>query len=208
MMSVSRPPRRAFISLLSCVAAGGLLAACSSSSAVTNYDLTAPRQVRAGSSAVGQIAVAEPSAVQPLETDKIIVKETSGAVSSLGGGQWADRLPRLIQSRLIQTFENSSGLKAVSRPGDRVTPDFQLNSELRAFQIDAATGQAVVGMSAKLVNDRSGRIATTRVFTARVPVGTINAANAAQALDRALSIVLLDIVRYVGTGRSTAAPST
>ena len=100
------------------------------------------------------------------------------------------------------------GLRAVARPGGGVTPDFQLASELRAFQIDAATGQAVVEMSIKLVHDRSGRIATTRVFTGRVPVGTIDAANAAQALDRALSIVLLDVVRYVGSGRSISVPST
>jgi cholesterol transport system auxiliary component len=208
MMSLKRPRRRAFTSLLSCAALAGLAAACSSSSSVTNYDLTAPRQVRAGSSAVGQIAVSEPAAVQPLETDRIIVKESSGAVSSVSGGQWADRLPRLVQSRLIQTFENSSGLKAVTRPGSGVTPDFLLNSELRAFQIEADTSQAVVEMSVKLVNDRSGRIATTRIFTGRVPVGTVDAANAAQALDRALSLVLLDIVRYVGTGRPAEAPST
>jgi cholesterol transport system auxiliary component len=208
MMSLKRPPPRALTSLLCCAGLAALVAACGSSSAVTNFDLSAPRQVRAGSSAAGQIVVAEPAAVQPLESDRIIVKEANGAVSSIGGGQWADRLPRLIQSRLIQTFENSSGLKAVARPGAGVTPDFQLTGELRAFQIDAPSGQAVVEMSVKLVNDRSGRIATTRVFTARVPVGAIDAANAAQALDRALSIVLLDIVRYVGTARVASEPST
>jgi cholesterol transport system auxiliary component len=208
MMSVRRPPRRAYTLVLSCALIAALAAGCSSSSPLTNFDLTAPRQVRAGSGAVGQIVVTEPGAVQPLESDRIIVKEANGAVSSLGGGQWADRLPRLVQSRLIQTFENSSGLKAVARPGGGVTPDFQLTSELRAFQIDAPTGQAVVELSVKLVQDRSGRIASTRVFTGRVPVGTIDAANAAQALDRALSIVLLDIVRHVGTGKAAGEPST
>jgi cholesterol transport system auxiliary component len=208
MMSLKRPPRRAFTSLLACVGAAALVAACSSSSSVTNYDLTAPRQVRAGSTALGQIAVGEPAAVQPLESDRIVVREASGAVSSVPGGQWADRLPRLVQSRLIQTFENSSGLKAVSRPGSGVTPDYQLTSELRAFQIDAAAGQAVVEMSIKLVHDRSGRIATTRIFAGRVPVGKVDATNAVQALDRALGIVLLDIVRYVGSARAADAPAT
>ena len=206
-MSVPRPSRRAFTSALSCVALAALVGACGSSAAVPNFDLTAPRQVRAGGAA-GQIVVAEPAAVQPLESERIIVKDASGAVASVGGGQWADRLPRLVQSRLIQTFENSSNLKAVGRPGDRATPDFLLNSELRAFQIDATTGQAVVEMSIKLTDDRSGRIATTRIFTGRVPVGTIDAPNAAKALDRALSIVLLGIVRHVGTGVSVNAPFT
>ena len=203
-MSDPRPSRRALIPALSSVALAALAGACSSSGPVANYDLTAPRQIRGGS-AVGQIAVAEPSAVQPLDTDRIIVKEANGAVSSLGGGQWADRLPRLIQSRLIQTFENTSRIK-VSRPGDRVTADYQLNSELRAFQVDGATGEAFVQMSAKLINDRNGRIAISRIFTARVPVGTIDAANAAQALDRALSSVLLDITRWIGTAPRLDSP--
>ena len=206
-MVFSRPSRRSFTSTLSCVGLAALVAACSSSAAVTNYDLTAPRQVRAGSSALGQIVVAEPAAVQPLESDRIVVREASGAVSSVPGGQWADRLPRLVQSRLIQTFENSTGLKAVSRPGSGVTPDFQLTGELRAFQIDASANQAVVEMSVKLVS-QNGRIATTRVFSSRVPVGTIDAASAAQALDRALSNVLVSIVRYVGTARAADEAST
>ena len=54
----------------------------------------------------------------------------------------------------------------------------------------------------RLVDDRAGRIANARVFTARVPVAAVDAGNAAQALDRALSIVLLDIVRWVGTGHA------
>jgi cholesterol transport system auxiliary component len=151
--------------------------------------------------------VAEPVAVQALEADRILVKDSSGAISFVGGAQWADRLPRLIQARLIQTFENASRIKAVSRPTDRITPDYQLTSEIRAFQIDAARNQALVEMSVKLVNDRSGRIATARVFSARSAVQTINAENAAKALDRALSSVLLQIVRWVGTGEAPTESS-
>ena len=55
-------------------------------------------------------------------------------------------------------------------------------------------------MSAKAVDDRTGRITNARVFNARVPVAAIDAGNAARALDRGLSIVLLSIVRWVGTG--------
>src|SRR5919112_184429 len=104
MMSLPRSPGRAYFSLLTCL--------------VVAY-------LAGGGSAVGQVAVAEPAAVQPLESEKIVIKDANGAVAAVGGGQWADRLPRLVQSRLIQTFENSSGLKAVGRPGDRATPDFQ-----------------------------------------------------------------------------------
>jgi len=190
-------------------AALAALAGACSSSPPTTYDLSAPRQgARGGGGLTAQIAVAEPVAVQALEAERILVKDSSGAISFLGGAQWADRLPRLIQARLIQTFENASRIKAVSRPTDRITPDYQLTSEIRAFQIDAGSNQAVVEMSVKLVNDRSGRIATARVFSARSAVQTINAENAAKALDRALSSVLLQIVRWVGTGQAPTAESS
>ena len=180
--------------------ASALAAACSST-APTTFDLTAPRQRAGGGGAIGgQVVVAEPTAIQTFEADRIIVKDPNGSVSFLGGGQWADRLPRLVQARLIQTFENSSRIRAVSRPGDRITADYQLNTELRAFQISTGSKEALVEISAKVVNDKSGRIGAARVFTARVPVATIDAPNAAQALDKALSTVLLQIVRWVGAG--------
>ena len=181
------------------LAAGLLAAGCTSSSSPTTFDLTAPTQGLRASGLSGQVVVAEPVTVQPLEAERIIVRDASGAVSFLGGGQWADRLPRLVQARLIQTFENGSRLKAVSRPGDRIQADYLLNTELRAFQIAAPANEALVEISARLVNDRSGRIVRSRVFSARVPVGSLDAANAAQALDRALSSVLVDMVRWLGS---------
>jgi cholesterol transport system auxiliary component len=197
-----RPSRRAVLRVLTGAAIAAVAAACSTSPSPTTFDLTAPRQRVGGGDAMGGqvVVVPEPVAIQVLEAERIIVKDANGAVSFLGGAQWADRLPRLVQARLIQTFENASRIRAVGRPGDRIVADYHLNSEIRAFQIDAATGQAVVELSAKLVNDRSGRVALARVFTGRVPVATIDAGNAAQALDRALSIVLLAVVRWVSAG--------
>src|SRR4051812_26177323 len=192
------PPVR----LLAAAVLAAFASACASSPPPMTFDLTAPRQKVRGGSVEGQVAVAEPVAIQVFEAERILVKDAANAVSFLGGGQWADRLPRLIQARIVQTFENASRLKAVSRTGDRITADYLLSTEIRAFQIDAAVGEAVVEISAKVVDDRSGRIANARVFTARVPVAAVDPANVAQALDRALSIVLLDIVRWVGTGHA------
>ena len=201
---VRRPPalRLPARRLLPAILVGLLVAACGSGPAPTTYDLSAPRAGgRFGGAVSGQIVVAEPAAIQTLEAEKIIAKDQAGAVSFIGGGQWADRLPRLIQARLIETFENSSKLKAVGRPGERVSPDYVLNTEIRAFQISSADGEAVVELSGRLVQDRTGRIVAGRVFSSREPVAKVDAGSAAQALDAALSRVLLDIVRWAGTGR-------
>ncbi len=139
----------------------------------------------------------EPAALQQLSTQQILVKDTSGSVSFIGGGQWADNLPRLIQTRLINTFENSSQLRGVSRPSSGAVADVQLVSELRRFEIATPDNQAVAEISVKIVSDRDGRIVNGRIFRANIPASAIDAPNAARALDEALSVVMLDIVRWV-----------
>jgi cholesterol transport system auxiliary component len=174
----------------------GLVGGCSSAPS-TAFDLTAPRgQIRAASLA-GQLAVAEPSALQPLEDDRILVRDAAGSLSILSGGRWSDRLPRLLQSRIVQTFENATKSRSVSRVGDGITAQYQLTTDLRAFQLDASQGQAVVDIFAKVVDVSSGKILKARRFNTRVPVGSANAGEVAQALDRALAMALIEIVRWV-----------
>lgn len=189
----------AVAALLTSVLAG--VAGCSSAP-VTAFDLSAPGQPsRAGGGVAGQLVVVEPVALAPLEGERILVQDASGAVSNLGGGQWSDRLPRLVQARLIQTFENGSRLRAAARPGDGVIAEYQLATELRAFQLDAATGEAFVEISAKVIALPAGKIVRARVFTAREPAGTSTALDVTQALDRASGTVFLDIARWMTGGR-------
>lgn len=174
------------------------------SSPKTAYDLSAPRgAARAGGS--GQVVVAEPSALQAYESERIAVKDAAGTLSTLPDAQWADRLPRLVQTRLIQTFENGGRARA-SRPGDGVTPDGQLNLDLRAFQLDTGRGEVVVEIFAKLIDARSGRVARARLFSGRAPVGSANPAEVAPALDRVSSRIFGDIARWVGSGPQPAPP--
>ncbi|MCB5176548.1 ABC-type transport auxiliary lipoprotein family protein [Microvirga lenta] len=171
--------------------------ACSSAPAPTTYDLSAPTSRIRGASGV-QVLVAEPSALQVLSEQQILVKDTTtGAISFLGGGQWADDLPRLVQTKLINTFENSSQIRGVARPSSGAVADVQLVSELRSFEIATPSNEAVVEIAVKIVNDANGRIVNGRIFRARAPVVAIDAPNAVRGLDEALSVAMLDIVRWV-----------
>lgn len=196
--SVSFPPTelRPLRRLMPVVLLAALAGACSSGPAPTSYDLSAPTSRIRGAAGV-QVLVNEPAALQTLSSQQILVKDASGTVSFLGGGQWADNLPRLIQTRLINTFENASQLRGVSRPSSGAVADVQLVSELRSFEIATPSNEAVVEISVKIVSDQSGRIVNGRIFRARAPVAAVDAPNAARALDEALSTVMLDIVRWV-----------
>lgn len=172
------------------------LAGCGGGATPTTFDLSAPRDFGRLKGSRAAIVVNEPTTVQTLDSDRLIVKDSTGALSFLGGSQWADRVPKLVQIRLIQTFENGSRITSVSRPGERIVPDYQLNTDIRAFNIDAASGSAVVEVTAKLVTDRTGHIQRAKLFSARVPASAVDGAAAAQALDQALSQVLVQIVRW------------
>lgn len=172
------------------------LAGCASGTAPATYDLTAPRDGIVSGRGRALLIVAEPQALQALDSNRIIVMTSDGGIAYLPEVQWSDRLPKLLQVRLIQTFENGSRIRAVGRPGDRLVPAAQLNSEIRRFGIENASGEAVIELSVKIVNDRTGRILAGQVFTSRVPAGGASGAGAIAALDQATQALLRDVVRW------------
>ena len=177
-----------------------LLGACStliSSPTLATYDLTAPTQVAAGGNGRAQIMVAEPTALQAINSERILVHPPGGEITYLPGAQWADRLPALVQARLIQTFENAHRIGMVGRPDDKFTPDDVLSTDIRDFQIEAGGGPvAVVTIAARIVNQRTGRISAANLFSARVPAPGTNGQQATAALDQALRKVLVDILAW------------
>ena len=194
-MSPSLRPIRSLSGLVVVLLAGGL-AACSTP-APSTFDLTAPSDVRAARGSGAQLVVAAPTALQVIDSDRIMVRGRAGEVSYLPGVQWADRLPSLVQTRLIQTFENAHRIGSVGRPDDKIVPDATLVTEIRSFEIDASAGAtARVEISAKLVGESTGRIRAARLFSAGVPAAGLTGPQASAALDQALHEVLRDVVAW------------
>ena len=171
-----------------------LLAGCGASPLAT-FDLSAPAAGVKARSARGVLVIPEPAAPAPADTDRIVVRTGPSAVAVIKGAQWTERLPRLLQSRLIQTFENAKLLRSVSRPGDGVSPDRALAWDVRRFEMDTATGQAVVDISVKIL-DSSGRVLAGQIFTAQTPGDANQGATASIALDAASNQVLRQIVAW------------
>ncbi|MGQ3674105.1 ABC-type transport auxiliary lipoprotein family protein [Xanthobacter sp. TB0139] len=173
------------------------VAACGSMP-VPTYNLSAPGDFSAGGRGRGQLVVAMPSALAVLNTDKIVVEPGGGQVAYLGNAQWVDQLPPLLQARIIQSFENGSNLRRVARPGDGVTADYQLLTDIRAFGLHMTEEgpRAVVEVSAKVVNNRSGAITAAKVFKASVPAASTSGEAVTQALDTASDEVLVSLVSW------------
>ena len=167
------------------------------------FDLTAATAFpRHGGPSRGQLIVGEPTALAILDSERIVVRPAQGELAYLGNSQWSDRLPKLLQARIVQSFENASRLRAVGRPGDRVTADYQLVTDVRAFQVSVADNGvfAEVEISAKIVADRSGRIVAARVFRATLPAASSEPPAAVAALDDAFHRVVVDLVLWAVRG--------
>ena len=121
---------------------------------------------------------------------------------SINNAQWSDTIPKLLQARIVQSFENSNYLAAVARPMEGLTADYQLAIDVRSFQVSnapdlaaqRATGpMAHVGFAAKILGD-NGRIIGSRTFDTVVPTPDLDAVGAAAAIDKAFAKAATDLV--------------
>ena len=183
-------------------AALGVAAALAGCSAVMptpsadTYDLSAPATTAPPQGRALQVLVAEPAADRALDTDRIVVRPSATEIAYFSGAQWADRLPRLVQSRLVDVLQASGRFRAAGRPGQGLAIDRQVVTEIRAFDYEASAKRVVIALSVKLMDDRSGRVIAAEAFRAEEPSGD-DAKSAVAAFDRAQNRLLPEIVAWV-----------
>jgi cholesterol transport system auxiliary component len=166
-------------------------------SSATAYDLTAATVPSANPLKV-ELAIREPLGPIELDTPRIVVRTDQKTLAYLPDGQWSDRLPALVQTRLVETFQNAQLFKSVSRVGG-APADYALALDIRHFEIDAPSGKAVVEIAAEIDRGKDGRIVASKVFKADAPVAAVTGAQAAPALDKALATVMGQIVSFTAT---------
>jgi phospholipid/cholesterol/gamma-HCH transport system substrate-binding protein len=161
------------------------------------YDLTVPAvPVGANRILAVQVALAEPTALGVLDTEKI--QSTVGGITSpLPDAQWSDTLPKLVQMKLIRGFEDANLLAAVNRPLDGLSADVQVLIDIRKFQmISSPMATAEVEFTAKVL-DNSGHIIATHVFAAAVPMESDGTTAAVAVLDKAFGKAASDLMSWV-----------
>ena len=174
-----------------------LLAGCGGSQ-LASFDLAAApsEKVRAGSIR-GVLAVAEPNADGPLDSERIVIRTGPDQLAYLSGAKWADTLPSLLQSKIIASFENARLMKSVVRPGG--ASDYSLHVDVRRFEVDVVSNEARIELSARIMSDRTGKPVAAKVFTGVTPTDRTADGKAAEALDATLARILGQMVRWTAT---------
>jgi len=175
-----------------------MLAGCSALQGPSSiFDLGVSGNVAEPRSRV-QVLVPEPTAVRALDTERIAARPSPSQYAYLPGAVWSDRLPKLLQARLVQTLQNSGKVRAAAVPGQGMLTDYQLVLDVRAFELTEEG--AVVDFAVRLMDDRDGRVVRSRVFRYGVAVASRDAANQVAALDKARDLAFADITRWAFGG--------
>lgn len=157
------------------------------------FDLTAPGEIQASRGRL-QVLVPEPSALQALDTDRIAARPIPSQYAYLPGAVWSDRLPKLLQARLVQTLQNSGRVRAAAVPGQGLLIDYQIVMDIRAFEL---TGEgAVVELAVKVLDDSNGAVIRSEAFRQVVRVAADDNANVVAALDAAMDKVFTEIAGW------------
>jgi cholesterol transport system auxiliary component len=134
--------------------------------------------------------------VQMLDSQNVVVHVSGQEYQFLGDSQWSDRLPKLVQLKLAQAFQASGKVGGAGLPGEGLAIDEQVQTTINTFEISPSQGAAVVDITARLLNDRTGQVRATKNFRAAAPLsGSGNKASIA-ALNTAFGQVSGELVGW------------
>ena len=164
------------------------------------YELSAPSPDTGRRHSGTQVLIAEPSALKAFDGQNIVIKPAPGVIQFLKGAQWADRLPKVVQARLAETFQKSGRFGGVGKPGEGLAIDYQVIVDIRAFEVGVGAGEgANIELFVKVLNDRNGDVRASRTFEAGAPVSGSGNDAYVRALDAAFGEAATEIVEWSAT---------
>ena len=169
-----------------------MTAACASGPPSSIYDIT-PSRPPATRPLRAQIQIAQPVASLDLDSERILVRDGL-ALSLLPGGRWPQQLTSLFRQRLVASFQNAGLTRSLA--GGGAAADYELDTDIRNFEVDARTSEVHIDVAVRIADLRSGRVVDVRIFTIREPVTPIDAPAVASALDHAADQIMTKIVAF------------
>ncbi len=143
-----------------------------------------------------QVVVTDPTSIVLFDTQRILIEENDGRISHFEDAQWADTIPKLIQEKLIQSFENLDIANAPVRATEGINADYKLMIDIRRMQIiTVETPAAEIALSVRLVG-ADGKVIASRIFQESSKIGEMDARTAASALNEAFAALAREIISW------------
>jgi cholesterol transport system auxiliary component len=165
------------------------------------YDLT-PKSTFAPNlpAAKGRLSVETPTAVAGLNTAKIALKPTPTRLEYYARARWVDVVPVMIQTHLLESFDNSGQIDVLGRSAYGLRADLALLTTVREFQAEyqdsAAPPEVHVRLEGRLVGmPRRNTLAETSTG-AKVRAADTSMAAIVTAFDEAFGRATKQLVEW------------
>jgi cholesterol transport system auxiliary component len=148
-----------------------------------------------------QLVVEVPIASEGLNTHRIALRDGPLTLDFFASARWTERAPQMVQTLLVESFENTGKIVSVARQGVDLRADYVLKTELREFQaeyegVDGHDPDIWVRLNAKIVRMPARVIVASQTFESRFPAAGQSMTDVVHAFDEALNKVLKKTVTW------------
>jgi cholesterol transport system auxiliary component len=194
------PTRRLILAALALAPAGcsSLLAGAPAPNLYTLTPVPTADFPPGGARVSWQLLVDAPVSTAALDSERIALSRSPTTIDYFADAAWTDHAPRLVQSFIVQSCENSGRVAAVGRESMALRADYILSTELRHFEADYSSGSPVahIELAAKLVRAADRTIIAQQRFDATAPATANQVPAVVEAFNAALHQALRRLVDW------------
>ena len=156
-----------------------------------------------------QLLVDVPLVPAGLDTSRIALTRSAVSIDYFADSEWTARVPLLVQTALLESFENSKTITVIDRESVGLRADFILMTEIRHFEaIYDSSNEAPnvrVEIIARLVSPSERAIVAQASFEQRHPASANEIPQIVLAFDEALGGVMEDIIVWTVSNPALSA---
>ena len=146
-----------------------------------------------------QLIIELPQAAAGLNSTRIAILQSATSLNYYARASWTDLAPVMVQTLMVESFENTGRIVAVGRESIGLRADFNLKTDLREFQAQHQDGKPPlihVRVNGKLVRMPERQIVAAQTFEEIAPAGGSGLEAAIASFDDALGKVLKRLVEW------------
>jgi len=121
---------------------------------------TAPADAAKGTPVQWQLSIDTPVASDAVDTTRMLVMPSPGALETYKGGRWSDTAPLLLRALTVQAFQQSGRISGVGASTSGLHGDYLLATDLYDFETQYRDGapHAMIRLNARLTDSSTNRI--------------------------------------------------
>ena len=189
------------VATLACGGCGSLLD--SDLPVSTNYVLaSAPAASSGVTRSDADLSIGRPDLAPGLDTERIAVLK-GRQLDYYRGAQWGGRTTEIVQTLMVESFEDQQLFRSVTAEQSRVSSDYVLDVSVRDFQAEYASDNAAptvhVTIIGRLIRVSDRQLVQTFAATAENKASDNRMAEVAAAFETAAQKVVLELAQKTAT---------